>query len=538
MNTKPVNSSNTENHEIHNAPVSLKNYYNLHPYIKNQEHKLSQSVPLADQQMQEQKYPSQQMQEQRIPWQQMQEQKYPSQMEEQRIPWQQRREQKYPVQMQEYKLSSQQYDKIISALKVNPYETLNSLDERELSSFIDNVLDLYHNKRIRVLSDPLYDYVSEYYQKKYNPNEKQIFLSQQRREQRIISRQMQEYKLSPQYYDKIILLLKENPYETLNSLDKRELSSVLDYLLDSYYNKGTPLISDQLYDYVIEYYLKKYNPNEKSVGMIIKEKVKPSQQMQEYKLLAPNDTMHKRESLCIDNVCFNSFNHGDTLLDPTDKGQSYSGFNFGSSTKLQYDRDFLKDDIEQSTAPLLSVLDPNRVKSNSQCLSTFGPRAGHNGYGDNIPIEKSGLTPAQDLVDIDSIMSNRNVKQSRAKKGNVNPINVFDLKTYDCKECDKYLDPLDTIQTYPKQLYKEISINRFYDLNIEPQANIYYDGAVNTQLEAKDNYENPYPYSLSNTSSNTVHGSPITRQTAVYNDKTNSFLTNANGGSVPYVRTT
>ena len=280
----------------------------------------------------------------------------------------------------------------------------------------------------------------------------------------------------------------------------------------------------------------------------------PSQQMQEHRLPVhmqehrlpsqhSKDAIPEQDSLCIRDVCFNRYDHGafgtfgDTLLDPKDRGQSYSGFNFGSSTKLQYDRDFLKDDIEQSSAPLLSVLDPNRVKSNSQCLSTLGPRAGHNGYGDNIPIEKSGLTPAQDLVDIDSIMSNRNVKQSRAKSGNVNPINVFDFKTYDCKECDKFLDPLDTIETFPKQLYREMAINRFYDLHINPQANIFYDWAVNTQLEAKDNYSNPYPYSLSNTNTNTVQGSPITGQVAVYNNRTNSFLTDANGGSVPYIRT-
>ena len=87
----------------------------------------------------------------------------------------------------------------------------------------------------------------------------------------------------------------------------------------------------------------------------------------------------------------------------TNKVCTNSGFNYGASSKLQYDQNFIHDDIEQSTAPLMSVLDPNRVKSCSQCLSLFGPRAGHNGWGDSIPIANSGLTPAQELVDIDSI---------------------------------------------------------------------------------------------------------------------------------------
>ena len=39
-------------------------------------------------------------------------------------------------------------------------------------------------------------------------------------------------------------------------------------------------------------------------------------------------------------------------------------------------------------------------------------------------------------------------------------------------------------------------INRFYDLNINPQANIYWNWAVNSQLQAKDNFENHHPFSL------------------------------------------
>jgi len=173
-----------------------------------------------------------------------------------------------------------------------------------------------------------------------------------------------------------------------------------------------------------------------------------------------------------------------------------SGFNFGISGKLQYDQAYIHDDIEQSTAPIMSVLDPNRVKNCNNCLSLFGPRAGHNGVGDSIPIANPGLTPAQELVDIDSIMSNRNVKNDRSKKGKVNMVDVFKFKTYDTKYCDRGLDPLSSILTYPKQLYREIAINRFYDMNQNPQANIYYDWATNTQLEAKDNYDYPYPYSL------------------------------------------
>ena len=150
----------------------------------------------------------------------------------------------------------------------------------------------------------------------------------------------------------------------------------------------------------------------------------------------------------------------------------------------------------------MSQIDPNRVKNCNQCLSYFGPRQGHNGWGDSIALANPGLTPAQSLVDIDSIMSNRNVKQDRSKKGMVNMVDVFKFKTYDSTICDRALDPLSSITTFPKQLYREMSINRFYDLNLNPQVNIYYDWAVNSQLEAKDNYDYPYPFSI--TQDNTI----------------------------------
>jgi DNA ligase (NAD+) len=75
-------------------------------------------------------------------------------------------------------------------------------------------------------------------------------------------------------FNKIIDSLKENPDETLKSLDKKELSSFLDYLLDSYHNKSVSLVSDQLFDYVYEYYQEKYKPKVKNVGSEVKEKEK------------------------------------------------------------------------------------------------------------------------------------------------------------------------------------------------------------------------------------------------------------------------
>jgi hypothetical protein len=446
MNTKSVNTLNTsniQNSELHNAPVSLQNHYNLHPNIKSQEHRLSahhmQDNRLSAHHMQEHRLPAHHMQEHRLPAHHMQEHRLPmaDHMQDNRFPMADHmQDNRFPMadHMQDNRLPMADHH-----MQDNRFPMADHMQDNRFS-----MADHMQDNRLPMAAH-----------------------------------HMQEHRLPAHHMQKRIL----------------------------------PMSAHHMQEHILP--------------------------VRDPSAVHHNDTTHEQDSLCINDVCFNRSNHGtkgafgDTILDSTDRDSSYSGFNFGLSTKLQYDTDFLEDDISQSTAPLLSVLDSNRVKNNSQCLSTFGPRAGHNGYGDNIPIKDPGLTPAQELVDIDSIMSNRNVKQSRAKNGNVNPINVFDFKTYDCKECDKFLDPLDTIETYPKQLYREISINRFYDPNINPQINIFYDWAVNTQLEAKDNYENPYPYFISDAS--TVQGSPITGQVAVYNNRTNSFLTDANGGSIPYM---
>jgi hypothetical protein len=178
-----------------------------------------------------------------------------------------------------------------------------------------------------------------------------------------------------------------------------------------------------------------------------------------------------------------------------------SGFNYGLSTKLSYDNDCIKDNIQQSVEPIKYVLDPNNVRNCKQCFSSGGAsmRPSFMGWGDSLPLKSSdvGVAPAQQLSDIDSIMTNRNVKNDRSKKGKVNNVDLNKFKLYDSAECNNFLDPLNSTLTFPKQLYREMSINRFYALNNDPQSNIYYDGAVNSRLEASDNYQMPYPYSIS-----------------------------------------
>ncbi len=70
----------------------------------------------------------------------------------------------------------------------------------------------------------------------------------------------------------VIKELQNDPDEILGSLEKDGLKKLIEYLSDKYYNENKSLISDQLFDYVKEYYEKNFN-KVKEVGAPIKASV-------------------------------------------------------------------------------------------------------------------------------------------------------------------------------------------------------------------------------------------------------------------------
>lgn len=71
----------------------------------------------------------------------------------------------------------------------------------------------------------------------------------------------------------VIEFLKADPESTLEALDEPDIIKILDYLSDKYYNK-TPVISDELFDVIREYYEKEFNKLYKKVGAPIKTNTK------------------------------------------------------------------------------------------------------------------------------------------------------------------------------------------------------------------------------------------------------------------------
>lgn len=166
----------------------------------------------------------------------------------------------------------------------------------------------------------------------------------------------------------------------------------------------------------------------------------------------------------------------------------------GHFSNPKYDKYTYPEDLYDSTAPYTYIMNQDRIYNCNGCLTSFGPRGSYLGAGVSSPTGDV-IAAAQQNVDIDSIMSNRNVPLSKSKKGKVNPINVTKIKTKNLPICNDYLDGQHTRMTYPAMFYRGVAVNRFYDLNKDPQANIFYDWAINTSLEAKDNFipEIPVP---------------------------------------------
>lgn len=157
-----------------------------------------------------------------------------------------------------------------------------------------------------------------------------------------------------------------------------------------------------------------------------------------------------------------------------------SKLNIGHSSRLGYDECYYKDKLSQSVAPLSYRLDTNWRDNCNQCLSTFGPR----------PSLKSGVsrTSAQTFVDVESILTNRNIRKTKCKNDGSNHIDVTKYGLEHNAICTDYLNPFSSRLSYPAANYRDVAINRFYDLDRNPQANIFYDFAVNTKLEARDNF--------------------------------------------------
>ena len=166
-----------------------------------------------------------------------------------------------------------------------------------------------------------------------------------------------------------------------------------------------------------------------------------------------------------------------------------SNVNIGHSSKLLYDENAYEDKLKESVGPLQYRLNYNSVYNENSCMSTMGPRTSYMGNGVSTPIEYDvAMSQAPELVNIESILSNRNMTTERSKDNGANPVNVTKFSLKHPRICNRKFDPMSTKLSYPASDFRELGINRFHDLPKDPQKNIFESFAENTRLSAKDNY--------------------------------------------------
>jgi hypothetical protein len=172
-----------------------------------------------------------------------------------------------------------------------------------------------------------------------------------------------------------------------------------------------------------------------------------------------------------------------------------TGVFIGHSSRLGYDTDYFNDRVSESVGPLAYRLSTNQINNCNGCLSVFGPRtttgSAHSQGVSSVASHNDA--DALKLVSLESILSNRNVIQSKSKRGNTNPVNPLNFSLNHARVCNDFLDPVSTHLTNPPINYRGVNINRFYNLDRNPQLNIFYDFSTNTKLEAKDNYKEKIP---------------------------------------------
>ena len=158
--------------------------------------------------------------------------------------------------------------------------------------------------------------------------------------------------------------------------------------------------------------------------------------------------------------------------------------NIGHFSKLEYDKDTLKDRTTESVGPANYRLSTDQHYNNQGCFHVDGPIGG---YGASTTVGDV-VSPRLALVDLETVITNRNVRLSKDRKGVENPINVTKQPLKHARQCNDWLVPNHSRITNPASSYRGLSINRFENLPMDPQNHIFVDFSVNTTLEAKDNW--------------------------------------------------
>lgn len=138
----------------------------------------------------------------------------------------------------------------------------------------------------------------------------------------------------------------------------------------------------------------------------------------------------------------------------------------GMFTRLQYDRDTTNDSVKTSTGKYRHIMDANRYEHRMAC-------------------------PAKDeyMIDVDSILKGIDRKKSNSRVGQSHtPINIKFHKTPLLENREAVHNSRYSHPAYEIKGLAPGDMRLDYPHN-DPQCNIFQDMAVNTRLQARDNFK-------------------------------------------------
>lgn len=161
-----------------------------------------------------------------------------------------------------------------------------------------------------------------------------------------------------------------------------------------------------------------------------------------------------------------------------------------ASTRKRYDECSTNLYYRQSTDPLGYRLLPDFANNCQKCYSDYGPR----GQDMNVSVITN-----KNLIDVDSLLSNRSKVASDCKDGLVTDINFNKYTKYNLPTCNRFMDRHDTRLTHPISNYRGMTIHWFFEprvSNRDEQCNIFWNFEENSRLTAKDSYRPDIPVPL------------------------------------------
>jgi hypothetical protein len=154
----------------------------------------------------------------------------------------------------------------------------------------------------------------------------------------------------------------------------------------------------------------------------------------------------------------------------------------GKFTRLKYDDCFFNSRVSQSVGGLYYNLYKGQMKNCGKCLPFIGTQI----HGDRFDSKQ----PNQ--VDIETAMWRASYPFG-CGRDKIHYLNIRQPLLDVYPTCSKFIDDMPTLLTHPKEHYRELEVDRFYDLHRDPAAFIHWDYPMNTQQQAKDNFKVRYP---------------------------------------------